>query len=190
MKLTHKERPLCARGTTRARAPHIVHLRYGIFGGWGWGLGAGGLPHGLRVRLHAQPSRGCWGTRGKGRGLREACKMRMRSSCRAWAAGFSSGTRLAVLPGVFPGGAASPAGGALGVGDGAARLRIATAGGPSVPATPKPGGIDGAKSAGRAAVSAPQSIDPPDPPTATEATVVVPMGRRGDRRTILPRATR
>ena len=160
-----------------------------VVGGGAWVQG-GCHMHGLRVRLHAQPSRGCWGTRGKGRGLREACRMRMRSSCRAWAAGFSSGTRLAVLPGVFPGGAASPAGGALGVGDGAARLRIATAAGPSVPATPKPGGIDGAKSAGRAAVSAPQSIDPPDPPTATEATVVVPMGRRGDRRTILPRATR
>ena len=33
MKLTHKESPLCARGTTRARAPHLVHLRHGIW--WG-----------------------------------------------------------------------------------------------------------------------------------------------------------
>ena len=31
MKRTHEERPLCARGTTRARAPHIVHLRFLMF---------------------------------------------------------------------------------------------------------------------------------------------------------------
>ena len=128
------------------------------------------------ARSASQPSRGCWGTRGTGRGFREACKMRMRSSCRAWAAGVSSGTRLAVLPSALPGGAASAACtlGDDGVGDGAARLRTATTAGPSVPATPKPGGIDDAEGAARAAASAPQSIGSAEPPSATEATLEAP----------------